>query len=625
MNIKRWIVGFSIIGLLGGFYFFGQILIVSCALIFSAVKSQFESQSSYISSGQKIRIRKTVMPYDNWSTGTRSEKTDFTLYVKGSKIDETDLKNWLDKKNPGVVEYPTIFDAVELKADDVLIILAKGTNGDSYPLVHLYLDPFTSALQTDVIGLDGKESQYNWFPDSRLPGWVRAVNVDGSQFMIRLSPFQVVSLGHGELLKIEFPLAYLASDQQKEPHISFRIVDLNDGKVAGLLKLDKDCFTLPGFSFDHPKLDALDLLEDDQHVKYKYGPKWWDKNVEWNQQTSTLKLKIDHTLAAPPARVMSIQNEVVKRVPESVPDDTNQAIAASPSIFNESEIDQIPIVTKNCAQQNPNGVVTAQSMPARTENIDAAAFCLQPDWPVDPAIRHKVCGTSARKKIFFKNSVTVNEVTFLYHPLDQKKKAVQIVVPEVETNGKKFIQLEDPETNRPLNIKEAFVLNENQLIFKARSEGPWVVYLLNAQEKEFNLQKIGEFGYPSGPFVLVGKDRFLYDTKSAILIRKNPFGYLDRLTDLISIESDKAVASYIEGDKLHLRVIQFTSDSRMEEQASSALEVSIPCFASDDLPERQMTMAQRQRWFDKYFVWAGDGSNISLKTSCSKGVVTLKS
>lgn len=388
--------------------------------------------------------------------------------------------------------------------------------------------------------------------------------------------------------------------------------------MSSSLTLGRDCFAMPRFSFDHPKLDALDTTENDEEVKYRYGPKWWDKNIEWKAQPPALQLRTEHILAAPAATYFSVQHEKYAKSEEvRTRAHTNEPMASSSPLFNEAEIDQVPVLTKNCAQNNPNGVKKAQTMTAESKQIDVAVFCLQ-DSPVDPALRAKACGTPTRKQVFAGAAVTVNEVTFLYQPTNQKTAPIQIVVPEIESEGEKFISVGGSEKTESEILKEAFVLNNSQVLFKARGNGPWQVYLMSAKEKDFSVDNVGWFAFPSGPFVGMGKDAFLYDRKSDVLIRKKPFGYADRVTGLADIQDQTAVAAHVNKDQIYVRVLRFAADPQMKEQAVSTLEASVACFGKDDVIENEMTMAERQQWFNKYFVWSSDKSTVSLKTPCRR-------
>jgi hypothetical protein len=315
--------------------------------------------------------------------------------------------------------------------------------------------------------------------------------------------------------------------------------------------------------------------------------------------------------------MLSIQHDVVKAAVASSHALTDAAVAESASPYNHSEIDKLPVITKNCAKENPAGAKKAESMYATTENIDAAVFCLQPGSPVDPALKDQVCGTPTRKKVFGSARVTVNEVTFAYRPVNQKSAPIQIVIPEIEADGKKFISVDDPD-NDSQNLKESFALNDSQMLFKARDTGPWMVYLMSAKDKDFSLQKLGWFAYPGGPFADIGNGNFLYDTQSSVLVRKTPFGYLDRVLGLVDMQDQKAVAIFEQDDTVHARVVQFTADPSMQEKPVSSLDVPVSCFGKDGLlPERANT-AERQQWFNKYFVWSSNKSAVSLKATCRK-------
>ncbi len=616
MSKKGWGIGLGVAGVVA-LVFFGIPVLIVIAYLLINLFSQFNGRTTDMGSGQEIRVQKTVTQYEDWNTGRR-QRTEYKLVVKGSKISSAELKKLLDVSVPGITESLTIVDAVELQANDFLLMLSKESQTDAHVVTRIHLDAKTAAVQTELIKLGGQDSVYNRFLDSRLPGWARVVNTSGAQFMIRPSPFQVVPLGRGALAKVEFPFAFLASDEGKGPEIVFSAVDLKDGKISSTLKLNKACFSLPRFSFDDRTLDALDKPEDDDNVKYNYGPAWWAKSIEWRPTTVELLLKNDHTLAAPAPKVFSIQH-VVERPAEVRSRVSGNATSTSDLVSdNEGEIDQIPVASKSCATENPNGYKRAQSARASAEQLDVASFCLQPGWPVDSAIRDQACGAPTRKKIFSGNGVTVNEVSFLYQPSAVKKPPIQIVVPEIESNGKRNVSVGDPEGRAEVILKEAFVLNGIQVLFKARSGGPWLVFLLTTDDKNFTLRRIGEFSYPSRAFSSLGQDGFLYDTSSGALVRKKPFGYLDSLHGLAAIQDQRGVAVFVDDSKIHMRVMQFTADSRMEQLPVSTLEVHDSCFTKEDTRPDEMTTEERQLWFNKYFVWSNDKTKVSLKTACQQ-------
>jgi hypothetical protein len=219
-----------------------------------------------------------------------SEVTAYDVVYKGKKVSREKLGKLLDLENFATENSASIYDAVELQADDFLLILTRSSQVAAYAMARVRVDATTFALRTEVVKLGGEDSAYQWFPGSRLPGWSRAVSSKDEQFMIRHAPFQMVSLGHGALAKVEFPYAFLATDENDGPRIEFRAVNVNDGKTAASLKLDKYCFSWPQFSFDW-KPGVVIVNPIDPKIEFSDGPAWWDKHIDWDRQSHALRLR----------------------------------------------------------------------------------------------------------------------------------------------------------------------------------------------------------------------------------------------------------------------------------------------------------------------------------------------
>jgi hypothetical protein len=117
--------------------------------------------------------------------------------------------------------------------------------------------------------------------------------------MIRHAPFQMVSLGRGALAKVEYPYAFLVTDEDEGgPRLEFRAVNVNDGKTAASLKLDRSCLSWPRFSFDW-KPDVVIADPGNPKTEFDEGPAWWDEHIEWNGQSAALGLRSTVMLKAP--------------------------------------------------------------------------------------------------------------------------------------------------------------------------------------------------------------------------------------------------------------------------------------------------------------------------------------
>lgn len=289
MSGKQWGLGVALAALVGIVYFFGPILFVLVATLIEAGSGK-GAHSEVIGSGQNLKVRKIVTPHRSWDTGSAFEITTYDVLYKGKEVSREKLGKMLGLEHFATENSASIYDAVELHADDFLLILTRSSQEVGYAMARVRVDAATSALRAEVMTLGGEDSEYQWFPGSRLPGWSRAVSTKGEQFMIRHAPFQMVSLGRGALAKVEFPYAFLATDENNGQGIEFRAVNLNDGKTAASLKLDRYCFSRPRFSFDwKPRADIAET--GDRKTEFSDGPDWWDKHIEWDGQSAALRLR----------------------------------------------------------------------------------------------------------------------------------------------------------------------------------------------------------------------------------------------------------------------------------------------------------------------------------------------
>ena len=281
MNGKQWGLGVALTALVGIVYFFAR-----------------GAASETIGSGQNLKVRSIVTLHRNWDTGSAAEITTYDVLYKGKKVSREKLGRLLGLEDFATENSAAIYDAVELQADDFLLILTKSSQESAYAMARVRVDAATSALRAEVVKLGGEDSAYQWFPGSRLPGWSRAVSSKEEQFMIRHAPFQIISLGHGALAKVEFPYAFLASKENNGPRIEFRAVNVNDGKTAASLKLDKYCFSWPRFSFNW-KPGLVIANPGERNIEFSDGPAWWDKHIDWDGQSAALRLRPEVMLKAP--------------------------------------------------------------------------------------------------------------------------------------------------------------------------------------------------------------------------------------------------------------------------------------------------------------------------------------
>ena len=612
MSGKKIAAGLGIVGLLV-VLFFGYLL-SQWEGPYGNKSDPVSSSFRHLGSGQHIRIKETITVYKRRSSGFTHKGSSFKLVYKGAEVTPEELDKWLKAGNPGTAASSLIFEVVELAADDFLLMVDTGTTG-AYAVVRVHLDGAPAAVRAEVIKLGAEYSQHGHFTQARVPGWTRVVTHAGSQFMIRHAPFRVVALGAGQLAKVQFPLAFLVGEEKQKQQIQFKVIDLNEGTTLAALALDADCFSLPEFSFDDANPTSADPAEDDQRVYFGYGPKWWDKNIAWGAQTSSLTLRPGQTLAGRTPRALSIRNEEPK-ADEALPQPVLHAQPLAAPLLDEREIDQVPVLGKNCEKLNPKGFKEAQSQGPYLEAIDVVDFCLDGGGAVAAALRAKACGTPARSSIFSTAGVTVNEVSFIYQPVDQARKPVRVVVPEIDAGAESFMRIDAPEEKGSHRLRQAFVLNERQVMFKARSQGPWQVYLVTAADKGFSLQWVGSYAYPRGPFLNIGNGSYLYDTSSGVLVRKNPFGYLDNIMGLVTSQDHNVVTAYANDGKVRVRVLRFTPEALMQEQLVSKLDIPASCFTATGLLQDDLPLAARQPWFDNNFVWSADRSKVSLKTPC---------
>ena len=297
MSGKHCGLGLALTALVGIVYFFGPGLLFMIAIL---IQDGFgkKATSEVIGSGQILKVRKIVTPKRSWETSSEFEITTHEVLYKGKKVSREQLGKSLGLEGFATENSAAIYDAVELQPDDFLLILTKSSQEVGYAMARVRVDPATSALRTELVKLGGADSEHQWFPGSRLPGWSRAVSSKYEQFMIRHAPFQMVSLGRGELAKVEFPYAFLATVKDNGARIEFRAVNVNDGKTAASLELDKPCFPWRRLDFDLAPGKVI-AEPGERKIEFDDGPAWWDEHIEWDGQSTALRLRPTVVLKAP--------------------------------------------------------------------------------------------------------------------------------------------------------------------------------------------------------------------------------------------------------------------------------------------------------------------------------------
>jgi hypothetical protein len=546
------------------------LIIVAIIILLLIIKIFLSDRSTKVSlsTGEAIGIEKKTTKYNDWATGMPREREAFNIKFKGSPLSIDDIKEQINKKHPGLLESPTIYDAVKLSPDDILILVAKDSQGTGYPLIRIHNK---DQMTAELIEVGEDHSEYNWFPDSRLQDWYRVVNHKRDQFMIRSRPFKIINIGQGQLTKVEYPLVFLTDENHKGDAANFKVYNLEEGKVIAQLALSKECFRLPSFSFDHPKLDRDNMTENDEAVQYNYGPKWWDKNFDY--QNSKLKLKSDHVITAPPKKVYSI-------------------------LHQGHEVDQFDMKTMDCSNINPNGSKTAKTHYTESEQITLNEFCLLDNLAVDRALQKKACGSLQRKEIFNRGKVKLLEIKFSYQPEKIKSQAVEVVTYVMESQGKPYIQVANPDSTTDV-IQNAFILNEKQLLLKARSDGPWQLYLVTIADKDPRIEHVLTYAYPDTSYEESEDHSSYFEKSSGVLVRKTPYTLFDYKKEIISAKQDVFVSSYTsEKNEYVLNLNDWNDKTKWTKSFSKT------CFK--EIPDVTWSLPRRERWLREHFTFVKD-------------------
>ncbi len=554
-----------------------------------------------------IEIRKEHRTSRDYVTGGLNEYTDIHLRIDGRAVDSFELKRLINAQHPGLVEYPTVYDAVALAPNDWLLVVSRNSQGHPYPVVRLTRSQGTTRAAVLPIG-DG--SPYNWFPDSRLEGWTLVRGEQGHNHMVRHQPFALVDIGPGALAKVDYPYAFLADANPAGNDIVLRAVDLNTGQTLARLALGKDCFRLPAFAFDHPKLDRHTTTENDRQVAYAYGPTWWHKNFEFDPgPPARLTLRPDHVLAVPPVQVLALRHDMVDSGPKV------QTGAAMPVLLEDDE--QLPLMVAQCAALNPRGLAMAQGdYPEVALSLNIAELCLLDGWNIDPAEKQRRCGAVDRKRVYEGSVFSLNDVAFTYRPgpTSTAREAIAVRVPELEIQGQRHIQIDNPYgSGEALTLREYQVLNPDQILLKARGTGAYELFLLQAHAGAHQLLYLETVAYPATPLEALPGTNYLVqrrDRQGWLLFGRVPFSR-HAVSGLVAVRDNRVVTLYGEAPQpLRLSVFEL-SPSEYQGRLRWSGTVASSCILQP-LPDVTRGLKDRATWFANQFEWSQSGDEVRL-------------
>lgn len=555
----------------------------------------------------ELKKVETKDSYQDWNTGMQRERISENIESNGKNVTADEIAELVHKKHPGLMPYPEIMSVMALSSKEMLVIMARDSQGEPYPLIRLIQKGSTQ--QAELVQVDAEKGlYYNWFLDSRVEGWSRVWARSG-QYMIQHSPLKIVALGQGELAKVEDGKAFLVENRAGE--LLFYVIDLATAAKISELKLDRDCFASPSFFFNHPLLERNDQTEDDQQVKFNYGPKWWDKTIHFDLATKKLSLKKTHRLLTPPAGLLAV-NYVKSKAGSDDGGYSVQAAAVS-RVGETDDSDVIPRIIKDCKMKNPYGFKESQKeKPYITEAISAEELCLNEVEAIPKKIIQSVCGSIKSKTIFSSASFSIVEKIFTYTPYLKEKKPNQISTQVIKTGQKSIQYLSSHEFQEPQRITGTFVLNPQQVLAVARGTGPYNYYLLS-NASDFSISYLGDYAFPSSEFESMGGNRFLYNSRARILIQKNPFK-LSKYAGLILKVSDQYKVNYSDDDKKYFYLYVSNIQDFENPKEIAKYKIAAECLEITK-PLQSLRFDEKEKWFDHRFNISRDGKlKLSFET-----------
>jgi hypothetical protein len=547
----------------------------------------------------ELKKIETKDSYQDWNTGMQRERISQKIESNGKNVTADAIAELVHKKHPGLMPYPEIMSVAALSSKEMLVIMARDSQGEPYPLIRLIQKG--SAQEAELVQVGAEKGLYsNWFLDSRIEGWSRVMARSG-QYMIQHSTLKIVALGQGELAKVEDGKAFLVENRAGE--LLFYVIDLATSSKLSELRLDRDCFASPSFSFNHPLLERNDQTEDDQQVKFNYGPKWWDKTIHFDAVTKKLSLKKTHRLLIPPAGLLAVNYFK----PKAGADDGGYSVqAAAVSFAGETdESDIIPKMIKDCKIKNPYGFKESQNeKPYITESISAEELCLNEVEAIPKKIIQSVCGSIKSKTIFSAGSFDIVEKNFTYTPYLKEKKPNQISAQVIKTGQKNIQYLSSHEFQEAQRITGIFVLNPKQVLAIARGTGPYNYYLLS-DDGDLSISYLGDYAFPSSDFESIGGNRFLYNNRAKILVQKKPFK-LSKYAGYILKVSDKYKVNYSDDDRKYFYF--YVSDIQDFENPKEIAKYKIAAECLEiKRPLRSLRLDEIEKWFDLHFNISREG------------------
>ena len=89
--------------------------------------------TSHAEAKDKLSLQKNETPYRDYNTGSLRTRRDFKLKLNRNTVDTAVIKTLINAKHPGLLTYPTIYDAVQIGKDDILIATTRDSQGAPYP------------------------------------------------------------------------------------------------------------------------------------------------------------------------------------------------------------------------------------------------------------------------------------------------------------------------------------------------------------------------------------------------------------------------------------------------------------------------------------------------------------
>lgn len=554
-----------------------------------------------------IQILKISTPYRDWNTGGRRTRVDY----KTSFSLET-MREEINKKHPELLTYPDILDVKEIGKDDFLILIAKDSQGSFYPLIHIYK---TSTVNFELVNLNGLGSTRSIFLPSPDEKWTSLKGHHDEQFLIQHSPFKVLNLGVGDLLKMDSANAFTVSNYDEnikryEQDLVFKVLSLDSGLEKGKLTLPKECFRLPRLLVDQRNYTLGDA--DDDSITFENASKWWDETISSVEvgKTFKLELKKTHKLKADKKKILSVK-----------------------PVFSDqdSEIDNVALTSENCLKLNPNGA--AESLKEKyPEELSTSAFeaCFSNIKNLPADFIKSRCKNKSESTIFKTNKSSILKTSFTYvNP--KTKSETKSEGYKLTLNNMEYLYLSEPEGELNL-IANVFALSKENALLLTRGTGPWNIFLLTDSLTEGpTLKHVTDFAFLSSsnesPQSTIkaqlgewlGDKKYVYFANSGFMFLQD--GSFFKIKHLLSVDGNFGL-SFSEWTEKEFKVNLLDLSKKIDnpylptEIFQKEFVFNNNCASKFMGTISEYSFPQGNKWFQSHFLWDKPKGDVKLIKNC---------